>query len=240
MKVFCASFIMTLVCAAAAINQQKALHKVVRGFPIIFGLGFLTPGHITPLPAVAFDNAFKVMKGPKTHGPEPRNIGIDEKGLLRACGKPSPNCFSTTSDDMKLDEDVPDEHAIPLWKFSQITPDEAYKKIGEVLAAYEPGQGNIDGGGFKIIKADPLKRYYYVQYESLRRGFYDDLEIKVDDSSVQGRTSSRMGYLDFAVNAKRFNFITQKLQLMGGFDTQQITASTHPAYFEWNKEVPRT
>ena len=107
------------------------------------------------------------------------------------------------------------------------------------LRPLRPGNENIDGGGFKIIQADPVKRYYYVQYESLRRGFIDDLEIAVnDDSTVQIRTSSRIGYLDFQVNAKRLNYIAKLLASsdVKGFEYNPITAKTHPDYFEANHD----
>ena len=87
-------------------------------------------------------------------------------------------------------------------------PDEAFVKIGKVLDNYPPGQQEIDGGGYQIKIRDPSKRYHYVQYESLKRGYIDDLEIAVNaDGTVQLVSSSRLGYLDYQVNAKRINFI---------------------------------
>eukprot|EP00965_Chrysotila_dentata_P051183 1696311-Pleurochrysis_carterae.AAC.5 len=43
----------------------------------------------------------------------------------------------------------------------------------------------------------------YVQYESLRRGYIDDVEFALAKGIVNVRTSSRVGYLDLGVNAKR-------------------------------------
>ena len=100
---------------------------------------------------------------------------------------------------------------------------------------YPPGQGNIDGGGFKIITADKANRYYYVQYESLKRGYRDDLEIAVnpDDGIIQCKSSSRVGYLDYTVNSKRLNYIAKELQKKG-FDAPLITSVSNPEYFEEN------
>lgn len=197
-----------------------------------------------PMPAWAFDNAVKVVQMPKTPGPEPRGLGLNDKGRLSFCGKPSPNCFSTTADTgTPEDEDdpedtIPDEHVIPRWKYTKNTDiDEAYRLIGQVLQSYEPGQSGIDGGGFKIITSDPIKHYYYVQFESLKRGFRDDLEIAVDmDGSVQVRSSSRLGYLDYGVNGKRLNFIAARLRAVG-FSALEISAKTHPIYFEENSRI---
>ena len=172
------------------------------------------PGE-TIKPAVAFDNAIpNIYTMPKSNGPKPTNLGVDKRGLLRACLKPSPNCFSTTPDSLTTssdeDEDdkdlgVNDIHLIPRWKYDKGDADEAYRLIGKVLESYEPGQSNIDGGGFKIFERNDKTHYYYVQYESLKRGYIDDLEIAVSiDGSIQLVSSSRLGYLDFQVNAKRW------------------------------------
>ena len=201
--------------------------------------------------AHAFDNAIpNSYKMPKSNGPAPTNLGLNKKtGLLRSCSKPSLNCFSTTSDNLAmvteyededtedLDESMIDIHLIPKWKYKGVDPTEAYKLIDEVLESYEPGQANIDGGGFKIIKKDEKSRYFYIQYESLKRGYIDDVEIVVnDDNTIQVGSSSRLGYLDYAVNAKRLNYIATQLQDKSNkkFDISFITQSTHPMYFESN------
>ncbi len=68
------------------------------------------------------------------------------------------------------------------------------------MKAYEPGQSNIDGGGFDIVTFDPKAGYMYVQFESLKNGFIDDLELALvgddkDKNAVQVRSSSRLGYV---------------------------------------------
>ena len=49
----------------------------------------------------------------------------------------------------------------------------------EALKDYPPGQQEIDGGGFEIKKMDLEKGYIYVQFESLKRGYIDDVEFLV-------------------------------------------------------------
>lgn len=197
-------------------------------------------------PVNAFDNRIKeATKTPRSPGPKPGNLGLDKKNnLLRACLKPNPNCFSTTPDVMSADaedDDEPDEvdpnrdiHSIPLWKYSKSNADDAFDDLVTTLKAYEPGQGDIDGGGFQMQIEDKAKRYAYVQFESLKRGYIDDLEVAVNsDGSVQVVSSSRLGYLDFQVNAKRLNFIADKLRKKG-FDIAAIDYKSHPIYFDSN------
>ena len=49
---------------------------------------------------------------------------------------------------------------------------------------------------------DYTQAYLYVQFESRRRGYIDDVEFLLADGTMQLRTSSRLGYLDLGVNAK--------------------------------------
>lgn len=213
--------------------------------------------------ARAFDNAVpNIYSSPKSPGPKPTNLGIDKSGKLRMCLKPSPNCFSTTPDRMSADDDEEDDedltssssasasqsnwgaediHAIPRWRFAAgTTPAQAYAALGQALSAYTPGQQGVDGGGFKVITADSDRRYYYAQFESLRRGYIDDVELKVDDDcSVQVVSSSRLGYLDFQVNAKRLNALTEALRSRGDFSAEPITPKSHPVYFDSNRDVVR-
>ena len=141
-------------------------------------------------PSHAFDNALHlseaISKTPKTPGPKPvlgKTYGIDADSHLMICGKPSPNCFSTSADTLFEDERA-DEHAVPLWRYKGVSRQAAFEEIGEVLQKYEVGHDNIDGGGFQIAKVDKDKKYYYVVFESSRRGFRDDVEILVDEAST--------------------------------------------------------
>jgi uncharacterized protein (DUF1499 family) len=214
-----------------ALSTRKTAAAVISLYGLSAALSW-TP--IAYQPVLAFDNAVKVYDFPKTRGPAPTNLGLREDGNLRSCSRPSPNCFSTTSDITADDaEDLIDEHAIPLWKYRG-TAEEAFGILSEVLDSYEPGQGGVDGGGFKVITQDPTKRYYYAQFESLKRGFIDDVEFTVNsDSSVQVVSSSRIGYLDLGVNAKRLNYIASQLRKRE-FEAPEITQKTHPFYFESN------
>lgn len=191
--------------------------------------------------AYSFDNAIKHVDTPKSHGPKPNNLGINSNKMLRYCLKPSPNCFSTSPeqyvDGNWLDENEQTIHQIPLWTYDikKWSPDDAFMKIVDVFRAYEPGHDNIDGGGFNIVTTDKNKRYIYVQYESLKRGYIDDVEVLVnEDGTIQVASASRLGYLDYQVNAKRLNYIAAKLKSIDGFGASEITELSHPIYFESN------
>ena len=53
-------------------------------------------------------------------------------------------------------------------------------------------------------------------FESLKNGYIDDLELAVVEggAKVLVRSSSRVGFLDFGVNAKRLNFLSSKLRAL--------------------------
>lgn len=205
-------------------------------------------GLTVPPPALAFDNAVpNTYTMPKTKGPAPANLGIGKDGLLRACLKPSPNCFSTTPEGHVPGQDGEEEEEANIWGVDHTikpwdsrgkkSPDEAFSAIKAAVEAYVPGQGGVDGGGWKIVVADPQSRYLYVQYEALRRGYIDDVEFAINqDSTTQVVSSSRLGYLDFQVNAKRLNYL-RSLLLPSGFMIEEITSKTHPVYFDANRDV---
>ena len=93
----------------------------------------------------------------------------------------------------------------------------ASRILAEALKDYPPGQQEIDGGGFEIKKMDLEKGYIYVQFESLKRGYIDDVEFLVkptdkESGQVLVRSASRLGYLDLGVNAKRLNRLSQALR----------------------------
>lgn len=63
-------------------------------------------------------------------------------------------------------------------------------------------------------------------------GYYDDVEFAaVDgaDGAIQVRSSSRVGYLDFGVNAKRLNWIAKQLQAKG-WEAEGVNFDTHQFY----------
>ena len=131
---------------------------------------------------------------------------------LKNCG-PAPNCFCSTDNP----DDEP-EHVIPAWSWPKgYDQEKAFAELEQVISAYKPGQGNIDGGGFEIQKVDAKSGYIYVQFEALKNGYIDDLELAVvpGKEGVQVRSSSRVGYLDFGVNAKRLNYLAKALREKG-------------------------
>ena len=102
--------------------------------------------------------------------------------------------------------------------------------------SYEPGQRGVDGGGFKVVDArsDATTAYLYVQFESLRKGYIDDMEMALKDGVCNVRTSSRLGYLDAGVNAKRFNWFADKLGKTPGWKTTPLLSKGHEEYFALN------
>ena len=160
-------------------------------------------------------------------------MGSEEYMGLKNCGA-APNCFCSTDN---VDDDP--EHSIPSWKYPTnlfSSKEEAFRQLYDVVKAYPPGQENIDGGGFDIVTFDPKAGYMYVQFESLKNGFIDDVEFAViDDKSnvVDVRSSSRLGYLDFGVNAKRLNYLAKSLREKG-WEAPGVELETHRGYAEEN------
>lgn len=197
----------------------------------------------------AFENKIsnKYDDRPKRRGPQPKDLGIAPRKTmdgdlypgLKQCG-PAPNCFSSTD---ILEEDP--EHVIPPWKWpkSVMTKKDAFQQLERVITEdYKPGQNNVDGGGFKVVTSDPDKGYLYVQFESLKNGYIDDFEIAYlqstdpsqdSDRSAQVRSSSRVGWLDFGVNAKRINYIANILRNKGWY-APGVDYSTHLDYVQQN------
>ena len=147
---------------------------------------------------------------------------------LKTCGA-APNCFSST---ISMDEDP--DHSIPAFVWPKdLNQQQAFEQLQQVLQSYPPGQSGVDGGGFQIQKFDPQKGYIYVQFEALKNGYIDDVEFAfIDgygDRNVQVRSSSRIGYLDFGVNAKRLNWIAKALRDKG-WDAVGVGFDTHRGY----------
>lgn len=202
---------------------------------VIFGLG--------PDDAHAFDNAVKKVKGPKQPGPTPPDLGLEERNFdsqaekevlgLKEC-KVASNCFSTTYSPM-VDSG---SRGIAPWRFQGKTPSAAMKEVLSVVNAYPPGQQGIDGGGFEVKVTDLY--YLYVQFESLKKGYIDDVEFAIapgtgktaQEGLLLVRSASRRGFQDYGVNALRLNHIAQELQKRGGWIAPQITAASHPAYWQ--------
>ena len=66
---------------------------------------------------------------------------------------------------------------------------------------------------------------------SASQGFIDDVEFAMDATgAVQVRSASRVGKLDFFVNAKRLNLLSEPLRAKG-WTAPAISQKTHPEYF---------
>ena len=187
-------------------------------------------------PLNAFDNNIsdKYDDRPKRRGPQPKDLGVgvrkdmvgDEYTGLKPCG-PAPNCFCSTD---SIEDDP--EHNIPAWTWPKsLDKTQAFQELEDAVKAYKPGQGNIDGGGFQIVKSEP--GYLYAQFESLKNGYIDDVEFAYIDGKgenvIQVRSSSRIGYLDFGVNAKRLNYIAKTMQSKG-WKAPGVDPATHQNY----------
>jgi len=209
-------------------NRRSMLSSVAMA-----GFGLLSQAE----PSIAFDNKIsnKYDDRPKRRGPQPKDLGIsvrknmdgEEYQGLKQCGA-APNCFCST------DMDDPD-HLIPAWRWPDgLSKKDAFMQLEKTIRAYEPGQKNIDGGGFNVVKVDLDNGYIYAQFESLKNGYIDDLEIAYLDgygksNEIQVRSSSRIGYLDFGVNGKRINYVAKALRSLG-WVAEGVDPATHEFY----------
>lgn len=209
---------------------------------------------LAPQPSLAFSNSLPESQtvAKKTPGPAPNSIGYrsapgSPPGSvpvdLKPCLDGRPHCFSSSraatlaGDQTKLGDDW----LVPSWAFTGKTQLQAFDDIKEAVNRYPPGQGGIDGGGWKIerlrLPETPTGDvgYLYVQFESLLAGYIDDVEFVVGDAGVVNvRTSSRTGYLDFGVNAKRYNWLAKEVGKAKGWKTSPIRMKEHPNYFGQN------
>ena len=206
--------------------------------------------HLGLEPANAFANKIsnKYDDRPKQRGSKPPALGVLERESLdmddgsdsgtylglKPCGA-APNCFCSTT---KLTEDA--EHSIPafIWP-NNMDQAAAMAQLKEVLQVYQPTP-KVDGGGFDIKTA--TSDYIYVQYESLKNGYIDDVEFAVikdkryGERQVQVRSSSRLGYLDYGVNAKRINAIAAALRTKS-WNAVGVDYTTHPFYASENNLI---
>ena len=178
-----------------------------------------------PRPVHAFKNGVPEMENYKNEkkypGTQPA-LGPQSNGNLAGCDPAVPNCFSTSGSGNQAS----DERRIPSWKPK--AGSNAMSELLETIKAYPPGQSRIDRGGFSIVTSTP--DYLYVQFESLKKGFIDDVEFLVKGGEVQVRSASRLGFLDLDVNAKRLNWISKDLRAKG-WTAPAITKEEYPDYF---------
>ena len=172
---------------------------------------------LTPLPSTAFQNRLddKYADVDPQVGTQPSNLGVSSrpsKGAgsytgLAPCAK-SPNCWCSSP--------PPGDNLaryLPAWKGRSISD------VKKVIDTYEVGQGGIDGGGYKIIEYDEKKQYIYVQFQSYKAGYIDDLEVwyNPDKDLFDVRSASRLGMSDLGVNAKRLDYIGTRLEKEHGW-----------------------
>ena len=182
--------------------------------------GLLSPFVAALPPASAFDNGIPEMELYKNKTKHPGTqpaVGLRSNGKLASCND-GLNCFSTSGDE---------SHLLELWKPQ--AGSNAMAELLDTVKAYPPGQKRVDKGGFSIITAN--KENLYVQFESMKHGFIDDVEFAVTKGNeVQIRSSSRLGDLDLGVNAKRLNWISSDLRAKGWY-APAITKEDYPDYF---------
>ena len=189
--------------------------------------------------ALAFENSLPLPDTslPRKPGPAPTDLGIQrQSGNLKPCLDTKPHCFSTASieefDDLVYDQYVGDPGLLQPWTFTK-GRDAAMVDVLAAIKAYPPGQSGVDGGGWKIVKQQPS--YVYVQFESLRKGFVDDMEFALlAEGKLSLRSSSRIGRQDKFVNSERINYFGRTLGAVGGWSTSEISTTTHPVYFNEN------
>ena len=198
-------------------------------------------------PANAFSNALpSAANGQverKARAPAPEGLGVTRNGGLRPCLDGKPHCFSANSlvgeqevDTSKIGRDW----IVAPWTYSGMTALGALSDLQKAVDAYPPGQAGIDAGGFKTTKVripETLDQpaYLYVQFEAAQ-GYVDDMEFLArPDGRVQVRTSSRVGYLDYGVNAKRFNWFAKKVGSFKGWQTTPIRLKEHLEYADLNE-----
>ena len=207
--------------------------------------GGLALGHLAAgaPPALAFENRkqgvelFPQLKGVPYGANTPVPAGVGLGAELRGCpstegtARPPPNCFSSVAPRPGGGDQL--YYAEPF-TYKGKDAKQAMQELLAVAVAYPPGQGNIDAGGWKIVKQ--TSTYLYVQFESGKIGYLDDLEFLLDEANnkVLVRSASRTGFLDFAVNAKRINWFASALDSKGGWSTALITPGNHPDYFKLN------
>ena len=197
----------------------------------------------SPFPAAAFPNALpSTLDEPKTSpGPVPQDIGLKPDGGLRPCLDGKPHCFSSSTlvgQAQANTKQIGTDWIVKPWTYTGMGVAGAMTDIKKVINTYPPGQNGIDAGGFRVktltVPNGPEDAgYIYCQFESAG-GYIDDVEFGVFDGTVNVRTSSRLGFLDLGVNAKRYNYFAKNLGGVKGWKTSAIAAKEHLNYFAQN------
>jgi len=137
---------------------------------------------------------------------------------VKPCPAGANNCFSSQSSG---------KNAAGPWTWpSGTSKADAVAQLTAAVNEYpQQGQSDVDKGGWALVDDQFSSGYARYEFKSGLgnfakffnggKPFIDDLEFSIGDSSVDVRSSSRVGDSDFGVNAKRLNFIADKLRAKG-------------------------
>ncbi len=123
-------------------------------------------------------------------GTPPKQAGVHQL-QLRDCPS-SPNCVSS--------HEINNEHYIsPITTFHQ--PQVSIEQLKNIVSAHP---------NMSLIKQSD--NYLYVQFTSSVLGFVDDLEFIVEETQIQVRSASRLGYSDFGANRKHIEAVRKQFK----------------------------
>jgi hypothetical protein len=101
------------------------------------------------------------------------------------------------------------------------------EQVKTVLQAYpQEGQSKVDLGGWEIVEdglanAGSARVEYksgignFAKFLNGNKPFVDDLKIEITDTTVELRSSSRIGESDLGVNQKRLAYMANAIKAMG-------------------------
>jgi len=201
------------------LSDRRRFVSLISGIQVplsIFAVGTLSQAP----PSAAFDNRLDDRYVDRTAqiGVQPMNLGVTSRtsksqrggydGLAPCDGRPNCWCSSTPF------EDNPARYIKPWDSSNAASAGSSIADVKKVVDTYEVGQKDIDGGGFRIIEYDQDKGYLYVQFQSYKNGFIDDVEFWYNSNNklFDIRSASRVGQSDLGVNAKRLEYIGTRLE----------------------------
>ena len=204
-------------------HPKRATRKLDRRTFLSFSAAapFLALAAAAP-PSFAFDNRLddKYADATPKVGVQPEELGVRSRvsrslgasyaGLAPCPGSPNCWCSSTPFGD------APARYIGP-WRGKSI------RDLRSVVDTYEVGQGGIDGGGFKVVEYDEEGQYLYVQFQSYKAGYIDDVEFwfNPEKNKFDVRSASRIGLSDLGVNAKRLEYIGGRLEKEFGWELER-------------------
>ena len=156
-----------LACEVRAALLRPAACTASRRDAVNLGLASLA-GCVAVGPAAAFDNAVPEYANyadkTKRRGTPPKDLGVSRRTIndnsinadpatfdgLRGCDG-TPNCFSTTGDTLLEDRILTGvDTLIQPWR-PPTADGLPFASLAKVVKAYTPGQGYVDGGGFRVV-----------------------------------------------------------------------------------------